>query len=120
MRVDIESERGEQFTLPGVITKGTPAAPFPVGSWANYVVLFTAKRKRTDVAPLVQKDTALIGGVAKGPDGTGTYTVSIVTADTSGFTVTELLVYDVQLIEPDGTRTVVAKGTWRVRLAVGS
>lgn len=115
MIVDVTSHRGEQFSWVGGITKG--GQPYPL-TWAGASVVFTAKRSRTDSTPLVRKSSDVAGEIDLGAP--GVYTVSIETADTSDFERTELLEYDVELTEADGTVTVVAEGTWRVRLAVGS
>lgn len=114
---DFPSESGEQFTLSGQITK--PANPndappwpaYPPGSVAGYSCVFTAKRRKSDAAPVVQRACTLLPG--------GTWSVVIQSTDTSGFTKTEELAYDVTLTEPDGTRTVVCKGTWSVGKSVG-
>lgn len=112
---DINSERGEQFNLDGAITKGGAAYPL---TWAGATVEFVAKRSLTDSAPLVSKTSAAAGGVDLGAP--GVYVVHIDEADTAGFTRTELLSYEVRLTEGNGSVTVVAKGTWRVRLAAGA
>lgn len=108
--------RGEQLTLQGQVTKGgTPYPPTVTG----FALTFTVKRKLGDAAPLIQRDS-----VADPADVTlnvgGSYSVAIKTADTSAFTVTELLDYDVILTEPDGTKTVVDNGTLKVARGAGT
>ncbi len=128
---DIRSESGEQLTIGGQITKpATAGAPPP---WPNYpsnaagfALVFSAKRRKDDAAPLVRHDNnpgtvagdSFTAGGAQLFNG-GAWTITLVKADTSAFTRTEELAYDVALIEPDGTRTVVSKGRWVVEKSVG-
>lgn len=112
----LTSWSGEQFPVSGQVTK--PAQIGDPPPWPNYptsasgfTCVFTAKRKKSDATPIVQRACTLANG--------GAWAVTIQAADTSGFTQTEELVYDVTLIEPDGTRTVVAFGTWEVSKSVG-
>jgi hypothetical protein len=120
---DINSESGEQFSFGGQITK--PAAPGLPPPWPNYptnaagyTLRFTAKRRKEDTTPLVQKDS-----VANSTDVTlasgGAWSVRILSADTTAFVRTEEMAYDVALLEPDGTKTIVSKGTWMVEKSVG-
>jgi hypothetical protein len=111
-RADLNSDRGEDFPFEGSILKA--GAPYPTGSWTGFGLRFEARRKRGAVA-LISK-TITNGGITVGGSGTGMYSIHIAAADTSGFTVAELLDYELWLDEPDGSSTRVAYGTWRVDL----
>lgn len=120
---NIGSKSGEQWSFGGQITKPVTAGQAP--PWPNYptsaagfTLRFTAKRSKADTTPVVLKDSVANPADVILQNG-GAYTVKIIAADTSGFTETELLAYDLALIEPDGTRTVVSEGTWRVEKSVG-
>lgn len=123
-RQDIQSFVGEEFAVSGLVTKN--GAGFPLGSVTNYNLLFTAKRKKSDplTAAIVAKALIARANYATG-DVTlivgGPYTVKIDHDDTAGkITKTELLYYDIVLIEPDGTQTVVDYGTWKISPGAGS
>lgn len=121
MDFDIRSQSGEAFSISGQITKpATPGAPPPwpgyPASPTGYTLRFTAKRSKQDATPLVQKDTT--GAYVQLSPGGG-YTVTILTGDTHAFTATEYLAYDLALIEPDGTATIVGSGSWTVEKSVG-
>jgi hypothetical protein len=122
---DIQSESGEQFSIGGQITK-----PVTVGQpppWPNYPtsatgfkLTFTAKRRKTDPTPLVKRDSVADPTNVSLANG-GAWTVKLLAADTSLFTKTEELLYDVVLTEPGGGAdiTVVSEGTWTVEKSVG-
>lgn len=108
----IDSYRGEGFTETGRITKG--GVNYPTGVWTGFEVLFTARRSPNS-AILVTKSSTDSSQIALGGTGSGAYSITFVPADTSAFTVAELLGYTVELIEPGGlARTVVAYGVWRI------
>lgn len=113
---DIRSDSGEEFSIGGQITK--PLLPGDPTPWPNYPssaagfsVVFTAKRNKADAAPVVQRTGTLADG--------GAWLVLIQDTDTTGFTRTEELAFDVALVEPSGVKTVVCKGTWSVDKSVG-
>lgn len=128
---DISSKSGEQFSISGQATK--PANIGDPAPWPNYpsnatgfAIVFTAKRKKDDAVALVQHDNGpiTVSGTTYNKGGAslangGAWTVSILRADTVAFTKAEELVYDVWLMEPDGTRTQVADGEWEIGKSVG-
>jgi hypothetical protein len=115
--MDLTSYSGESFSIGGQITR--PAAigqapPWPnyPGSAAGYTLTFTAKDKKADATPVVQRDNTAGGNVTLGNG--GAWTVKLLSADTAGFTKTRMLIYEVTLEGPAGEATVVAEGTWKV------
>jgi hypothetical protein len=96
----------------------------------NTVVTFTAKRRRSDVEPLLEKSYRAVPGTSDPGFGlvastTDTLELDIAPGDTAptaegAFAQTEFLVYDVILTEPDGRTTAVAKGPLTVRAGTGS
>src|SRR3954464_1121478 len=100
--MDISSKSGEQFSCGGQVTK--PLLPGDPPPWPNfptvatgYTLRFAAKRKKTDATAVVLKDSVANPSEVSLANG-GAYTIKIVTADTTGFTRAEELVYDVVLI----------------------
>lgn len=125
---DFEFPRGDTCMLTLTVTrKDANGVAQPVDlRLTNTEVRFTAKRKHADAysaAPI--KKTA---GVAGGPGGItvpasapgNVANIKIETADTSGFTKHERLIYDVEVKEPDGTRTTTHDGTLFVTLDVSN
>jgi hypothetical protein len=121
---DISSESGEQFSIGGQITK--PATVGQAPPWPNYPsnaaghkLTFTAKRRKSDVTPLVKRDNVADPTNVSLANG-GLWSVKILTADTAAFAKTEELLYDVTLTEPSGGDiTVISEGTWTVEKSVG-
>lgn len=113
MDITIDSFRGEEFVLSGVITKNDAGYPNPV--IANTDLVFVAKRHDKDTEPLVRHDIADSVTLAAG----GAYTIRIDGDDTSEFTRSELLTWALWLIEPSQDGVVVASGRWRVALTPG-
>lgn len=112
---NIESKSGEQFTIGGQVTKPIVTGQAP--PWPNYpttatgfTLRFGAKRRKSDATLLVDVTGTLANG--------GAWTVTITAAATTGFTKTEELAFEVVLIEPDSTKTVVSEGTWEVEKSV--
>lgn len=91
---------------------------------ANTVITFTAKRRRSDVAPLITKTYRANGGSDNGmshPAGpNNVLQVDLLPAETDDFTKTEFLVFDVILTEASGRETPIVKGALTVRAGVGS
>lgn len=122
---DIQSESGEQFSIGGAITKPATvgqAPPWPAypSNASGHKLTFTAKRRKTDTAPIVKRDNVADAANVSLANG-GVWSVKILAADTSGFTKTEELLYDVTLTEPGGGAdvTVISEGTWTVEKSVG-
>lgn len=113
MRIDLNSDRGEQFDFVGAITKPTPGPPYPTAAWTNFTVVFAARDDRTNTVKVL-KSSANVTEISLGGAGTGAYTIHIKKADTSALTQATLWEYDVTLIEPDGTENVVCSGRWAI------
>jgi hypothetical protein len=120
---EIESKSGEEFSIGGQITK-----PVTVGQpppWPNfpsnatgYLLGFVAKRNKGDAIAVINRDSAADPSSVVLGNG-GAWTVKLLAADTTDFEKTEELLFDVTLIEPNGTRTVVCEGIWAVEKSVG-
>lgn len=112
---DIRSTSGEQFSIGGQITKPNfqgQAPPWPnyPSNAAGFTVTLYAKRRKQDTAVLVTRAGVLQNG--------GSWTVTLNKSDTVGFTKSEELLYEVWLVEPDGTETKISKGEWEIEKSV--
>lgn len=98
--------RGDTITLDiGPVTD-------PDGNVQNitgHTVKFTARDRVGDVAAVLEADGEIVDGPA------GLASVEIPAAATDAFTADRVLVWDVQLTDPDGRRRTVDSGTLQVR-----
>lgn len=91
---------------------------------SDTLVVFTAKRRRSDDDPLIQITYNSNGGSDPGISLVGGSTnliqLDIPPDATADYTATEFLVWDAVLTEPTERETVIAKGSLTVRLGVGT
>lgn len=109
----------------------TATIPATGAAWdftaAGQTVVLTLRRKTGDAAPVLQKtyssDTPTAEPGLLVPAGAGNQEfldVTLAPADTSAFTQTEFLLWDVILTDATGIKTAIAKGALTVRAGAGS
>lgn len=100
---------GGQIRKPVTAEQAPPWPTYPTSA-TGYTLTFTAKRRRSDTTPLVQRTGTVQNG--------GAWVVNVLGGDTSAFTRTENLSYDV-VLTATGEATVVSEGSWLVEKSVG-
>jgi hypothetical protein len=120
---DISARKGDTIPIEVRMTRSVPGIdPFdepltyPVDLSGSVKIWFTAKRAHTDpdasaVIRLGTTNTGLSGVNVENPPNEGRARVTIPPASTTGLEAgTVFLIYDVQLLELDGTVTTVSNG----------